>query len=206
MRLKNVIHMAAFIGLCAGAASAQDRASRFVQRDGNGDGVLTPHEYQSTGGHPGNFRALDTNRDGVLSREEFLGRAGAAEAEAGAVYRDEDVLYKDNDVLYKSTPGSAMSIHEAFRIKDRNRDGRLTRNEYGDPRTFDRVDSDDDGRISAYEYANPPSATSAQGRFDDLDRNDDGTLTRREFDGSAATFRALDRNRDGRVSRREFVS
>ena len=66
----------------AGVASAQDRAARFVERDANRDGVLTLHEYQSTGGHPGNFRALDTNGDGVLSRGEFVNRAGGIEDDA----------------------------------------------------------------------------------------------------------------------------
>ena len=64
MRLKTVIHMAAGVALCAGAASAQDRAGRFVERDANGDGLLSPHEYQTTGGHPGNFAVCCAQKNG----------------------------------------------------------------------------------------------------------------------------------------------
>ena len=41
-------------------------------------------------------------------------------------------------------------------------------------------------------------------RFDTLDRNDDGVISRREWNGDAATFDRLDRNDDGVISRREF--
>src|SRR5918996_6302934 len=70
--------------LTAAGAQAQDpgRTQRFEQRDRNKDGVLSRDEYVSTGGHPGNFRALDRNNDGVLSREEF--GAGPASSTAPA--------------------------------------------------------------------------------------------------------------------------
>lgn len=42
------------------------------------------------------------------------------------------------------------------------------------------------------------------GRFDRLDRNDDGVISREEWDGDRATFDRLDRNDDGVISRREF--
>ena len=47
----------------------EDRS--FEQRDANRDGLLSRDEYVSTGGHPGNFRALDRNSDGMLTRDEF---------------------------------------------------------------------------------------------------------------------------------------
>jgi hypothetical protein len=42
------------------------------------------------------------------------------------------------------------------------------------------------------------------GRFDDLDRNDDGLISPREWPGSQAAFDRLDRNRDGLLGRDEF--
>ena len=42
------------------------------------------------------------------------------------------------------------------------------------------------------------------GRFDDLDRNDDGVLSRREWPLSSTNFARLDVNDDGVISRSEF--
>ena len=188
MRLRNALYFAAFFGLSAAGASAQDRADRFPQRDGNGDGVLTPHEYQTTGGHPGNFRALDTNGDGVLSYSEFVGRGGAVEDQAYA----RDRAYEQERAAEQARAAEAARANEAVRVdrasrarasrsrgrsgdgvavrtsqrapagssfdvKDRNRDGLLTRAEYGDRRTFTRVDRNRDARISYEEFLNPPA-------------------------------------------------
>ena len=42
------------------------------------------------------------------------------------------------------------------------------------------------------------------GRFDALDRNDDGVISQSEWAGDAGSFDRLDRNDDGVISRREF--
>jgi len=174
MREGDAFHVAACFGLSVGIASAQDRSARFTERDANGDGVLTSHEYQATGGHPGNFRALDANGDGQLTRGEFLGREGVQEQvydyrvykEDNRVYRDDNRVYKDDasrarrrGESVKVSPGVSGNAdvlskrtRDAFSVKDRNRDGRLTRAEYGDSRTFRRADSNRDRRISYQEF------------------------------------------------------
>src|SRR5687768_17483542 len=124
---KTVVALAACCGLSAAGASAQDRAARFVERDANRDGVLSLAEYQSTGGHPGNFRALDTDRDGVLSRAEFVGRGSGVEDDAVPPTPPQSTV----------APGATPQA-QAFLVKDRNRDGVLTRAEHGDPATFNR--------------------------------------------------------------------
>ena len=43
------------------------------------------------------------------------------------------------------------------------------------------------------------------GRFDALDTNDDGVISKGEWTGDAGTFDRLDRNDDGVISRREFT-
>src|SRR5688572_9324273 len=119
MRLKSVIHMAACFGLCAGAASAQDRAARFVERDHNKDGVLSQAEYTSTGGHPGNFRALDTNNDGVLSRGEFVNRG------SGIVEDDAVPQVKAEPAPVPADPNVLTKVE--FSRLDVNRDNVLTK-------------------------------------------------------------------------------
>jgi hypothetical protein len=175
MRLHRVALAAAAVTLGAGLASAQDRAGRFDQRDGNGDGLLSEQEYVATGGHPGNFRSLDLNGDGVLTRDEFVGREGVAapdrQYQGRAVkdrgrYRDNGTL-NDPNVLYKNESrkvGSASSAPlDNFRAKDANRDGRLSRQEYGEQRTFDRVDRNRDGWISYDEFRASQGAFQPQG-------------------------------------------
>jgi hypothetical protein len=46
--------------------------------------------------------------------------------------------------------------------------------------------------------------TNRDGRFDELDVNDDGVISLREWRGDRATFDRLDRNDDGVISRNEF--
>ena len=51
-----------------------------------------------------------------------------------------------------------------------------------------------------------PDRNACIDRFDDLDVNNDGAITRNEWRDSVATFRELDRNRDNRLSRANSVS
>ena len=154
MNHRTIVSLAA-CGALAAAASAQDRGVRFVERDLNRDGVISGEEYTSTGGHAGNFHALDVNNDGVLSRAEFV-RSGAAEDD-GVTPQVGGAVGGFGGVTGQ---GASATSYEGFRAKDRNRDGLLSRAEYDDPPTFDRVDRNDDGRVSYDEFLNPPAADS----------------------------------------------
>lgn len=203
MNPRTIFSLAACGALVAGAASAQDRAARFAERDLNRDGVISGEEYTSTGGHPGNFHALDVNNDGVLSRGEFINRTGAVEDEpvytpgVGGTFGGIDGV---------TPPGATAATYEAFRAKDRNRDGLLTRAEYDDPPTFDRVDRNDDNRISFDEFLNPAPPTTRQEQYVSLDRNRDGVVSRAEWTAEAGVFHLADRNGDGVVTMREYLS
>src|SRR5688572_24295670 len=168
MRFKSVVPMATCFGLCVGAASAQDRAARFVERDRNRDGVLSQEEYTSTGGHPGNFRALDTNNDGVLSRGEFVNR-GSGVVEDDAVPQ----------VQATPAPGDPNVLTKVdFGRMDVNRDNVLTKVEWsGDANTFRKVDINNDGYVSSAEYAAAQAGTDdPRYAFAVKDRNRDGLL------------------------------
>jgi EF hand len=209
MRLQKVAYFAATAALCAGASFAQERADRFNQRDANGDGVLSQQEYTSTGGHPGNFRALDLNGDGLLSRGEFVSREGVIEDQAyeGA---KADRVYRNPDQRYPSNPN--VLVKNEFRKIDVNRDNLLTRREWiGDQATFRRLDINNDGFVSSAEYGGEAPLLGAIGgatvgdAFQRKDLNRDGMLSRTEY-GQARTFNRVDRNRDGRISYDEYLN
>lgn len=210
MRLHPVA-LAATVVLSAGVASAQDRAGRFNQRDGNGDGLLSREEYTSTGGHPGNFRALDANGDGLLTRDEFVGREGVVEDQAyegRAESRKIDPRHPDDQ--YPSDPN--VLTKSGFRKIDRNGDAVLTKREWdGDSNSFRRLDANNDGYVSAAEYNRSSAIIGSTGaaapldnfRAKDDDRN--GMLSREEY-GEQRSFDRVDRNRDGWISADEFVN
>jgi hypothetical protein len=114
-----------------GAAASRDAKFRAWDKDGNG--VISQSEYP---GHPGNFRALDTNNDGGLSVDEFRHRAGGR-APAGS----------------RSAPDAAGSRDEDFRRLDGDDDGVVTRKEWrGRPSAFDALDTNRDGGLSRDEH------------------------------------------------------
>jgi hypothetical protein len=223
--------------IVAGVASAQPegREQRFNQRDSNRDGYLTLSEY---GGHPGNFRALDRDGDNRLSRDEFVRRGGGGSAPPialpdefayldlnadGSLSRAEwygkdvpfDRVDSNNDGRvsrdeFRVQP-TADNRQERFYGLDSNSDGVLARREWRDePLVFGTVDTNDDGVVSLREYlamTDQPSDDSA-GRFDELDRNQDGHLEWSEWrrSGINVAFDVVDANNDGRITLREFVN
>src|SRR3990172_3147895 len=101
-----------------------------------------------------------------------------------------------------------------FQGMDRNRDGRITRNEWrGNNQSFSNEDWNGDGVLSGDEVR--PGARRVGGllssersaaRFRDLDGNNDGVITRTEWRGDRKAFDRLDTNRNGMLNRDEFFS
>ena len=161
-------------------ASAQDR-SQFRGLDRNGDGVITRAEWR---GNAQSFRVHDLNGDKVITCEEMR----IAENRSGTLWTSQD-----------------------FGVLDRNGDGRVTRYEwrsaYG---VFDTVDRNRDDVITRAEFlgAREP-AGAAYNQYDQdfnvLDRNSDGRVTRYEWRPGYGVFDTVDRNRDDVITRAEFL-
>ena len=174
------------------AAAAQPAANaqmRFQAMDTNRDGVITRAEWR---GNDRSFRNHDWNGDGRLSGDEV--RPGARRR---SDWDDRDVASSiDRDDNW--TP-------EHFRELDHNRDGRISRDEWhAMPEMFTRIDRNRDGFLSAAEFT-ATDDDDREDRFADLDANRDGRIARNEWHGSSAVFDALDANRDGVLTRQEAV-
>lgn len=115
----------------------------------------------------------------------------------------------DGNAAGSPVTGSTGSMR--FSGLDRNRDGVITRNEWrGNARSFDIHDWNGDGVLSGAEVRTDDTSglsddpVSRETRFEALDNNRDGLLTRGEWDASLAAFRWVDADGDGLVTRAEF--
>jgi Ca2+-binding EF-hand superfamily protein len=110
-----------------------------------------------------------------------------------------------------------------FAGMDRNADGIISRDEWrGNNQSFQNQDWNNDGILSGDEVAggtprfgrtaverpavvDPREARRAE-RFDSLDRNANGRIESREWDGTVAAFNRLDVNNDNILSRAEMIN
>ena len=115
----NTVSFREFTGAADGQAGADNQAvDRFRALDTNNDGRLTRDEWR---GSSAVFSALDVNRDGVLTRAEAVGDQRTAPDE----FRRLDV---NNDGWVSRSEWHWNTA--AFDRLDANRDGRLVRGEF----------------------------------------------------------------------------
>ena len=160
---------------------------RFQAMDRNGDRIITREEWR---GSDRSFRVHDWNGDGVLSGEEV--RVGSR--------RQGDVPdYDENEFSDWTARG--------FTRVDRNRDGRITRDEWPFNREgFFRADQNNDGVLTRAEFLGESIEDDRDDRFAYLDADDNGRIDFDEWHATRAEFRRLDRNGDGSLSRNELGS
>lgn len=193
----------------------------FKVHDWNNDGVLSGDEvrpgaqrrrnrdladYNPTTGREFDdwtaegFAALDHNRDGRLSRDEWH-------------YDNESWLRADrnrDNVLSRAEFLSEDAIdtdrEDRFDYLDANNDGRIERREWhGAADTFAWLDRNNDGALSRAEMLGEESTTTRDADlFASLDYNRDNRLSQDEWHWSRRSFLQQDVNRDGSVSREEF--
>ena len=148
----------------------------FVSLDRNRDGRLTRGEWR---GDRGTFLRADRNGDNFISRSEFI---------------NFDVASVDNDVL-------------DFDALDDDRSNRIERAEWSGTRAaFNRLDTNRDGVLSRRELLSNDAVVARADGFDAADYNNNGVISRGEWQDGALTFNRYDVNRDGVISRREYAA
>jgi Ca2+-binding EF-hand superfamily protein len=187
---------AAVLLVGATSATAQTRAPaqmRFQAMDSNHDGRITRAEWR---GSDRSFRVHDWNGDGVLTGDEV--RPGAQRSVAPLDDTDFDSANRE----YTFNDWTARG----FTALDRNRDGRITSNEWSFDRAgFHRADHNGDGVISRAEFLNTDLEDDDRGDlFADLDVNKDNRVSRSEWHGGTNAFNTLDANKDGVLTRGEL--
>lgn len=165
------------------------------------------------------FQGMDTDRDGRITREEWR---GSARAFARHDWNNDGVLSGDellagNNRRRDQTPDAGAEISDwtesHFRQLDRNADNRIARAEWEyDLQTFRRIDRNRDDVVSRAEFLGldlvdePVDRVDTRGeRFEDLDTNRDGRITRWEWRDSDDAFRWLDRDDNGVLTRAEVT-
>ena len=194
----------------------------FATIDRNGNGRIDRNEWRADLA-PASFARLDRNHDGVVTRDEFANPmpVGSMEARFGEMdvnnngfinrseWRDAvsfDVVDRNRD--NRVTIDEYLNVApDAFTAMDRNRNGRIDRDEWRSdlaPASFARMDRNHDGVVMRDEFINPMPVGSLEARFGDMDVNNNGYVNRSEW-RDTVSFDVVDRNRDNRVTIDEYL-
>lgn len=182
-----------------------------LQGDPHGDRAVSRADFLAEAAR--HFDAMDTNKDGVLSRDERRAwhdahrRFGPGGPGGPGGPRADGPPPPPGDAPPPPPPGQGFGgagfggpLGMLQRL-DLDGDGKVTRAEYEAP--FALLDTNKDGVIDQTELAAAPQGPGGGGRLRRLDRDGDGKVSRAEY---AMIFDRLDTNKDGVVDASEVAA
>jgi hypothetical protein len=156
------------------------------------------------------FGAMDRNHDGAIARSEWTGTRESFvvnDWNGDNVLSGEEVMPGGQ----RTANNSRVMNPARFRDLDTDRDGNINRSEWRDSAdAFDWLDRDNNNLLSRAELTGRTGAaartqpTAVVDPFDELDANKDGRVSLREYRWSRRQFIEQDVNDDGVLTRREF--
>jgi Ca2+-binding EF-hand superfamily protein len=149
--------------LAKGGFGGRGEAPAFETLDLNGDGQLTKEELQSQG--QARFAKVDTNGDGQLSVEEL--EAAASERRAQSVAKMVERLDKDGNGTLSQEEMEAAREMRGDRGGKGGKQGKKGGKRHGGDRSEARMDK----------------------MFDHVDENEDGMISKEEFDSAKANMK-----------------
>jgi len=183
-----------------GMITREESQRFFNNRDWNGDGVLSGDElrrgasrYQGTSASSDQFRALDRNNSGAISRSEWTGTT-----------QDFNRLDQDRNDHLSVEEFYQSSGPDQFSELDYNNDRVIAYDEWSpnSRRSFEVLDFNRDGKLTRDEFYNPQQYPISV--FRELDQNNDGMISRSEWRSTSEAFNSLDTNGDNLLSENEF--
>jgi Ca2+-binding EF-hand superfamily protein len=190
-----------------GVLSRDEFVNRYREGNQNAPAVSAAPAVPAVPAAPDSFSTMDRNGDSVITRSEW--RADLAPASFARLDRNHDGAVTRDEFANPLPLGSAEA---RFGELDSNGNGVINRNEWrGETLSFDVVDRNRDNRVTIDEYVNQPTgygygAGTMERRFALLDRNHNGVVNRGEWRGETLSFDAVDRNGDDRITLDEYVN
>lgn len=177
------LNQAEFTTILESGVSAKVAKSTFKKADLNSDGELFFFEFQVYRGdvaRPGKieleFRLADYSGDGLLTFEEFIATGASKWPWIESLKRFLIADTNQNETL-------TLTEYTAYR------NGQATAPTGVSLLKFDLADLNDDGHLEIEEFAwtVPPASSIAklEAKFNKLDKNDDGVITRNEWNPGA---------------------
>lgn len=143
----------------------------FIDWDDDGNGLLSAEEFKDGFGNDDIFNDLDANNDGLIDNNEFGdGMFDRLDTDGDGLLSDNELT--DRNTIFDDEPGANLADWDMDGNKevDRKEFKQLFK---GDEDNFSKWDDDNNDKLNPDEVAD--------GAFDNMDDNNDGSISKEEF-------------------------